>query len=146
MRSALDRMSPYPSLPAGGTAGSGSCPFGANCSCAFSANRPLTTAQVVEAPQQAATSVRYWTDRGWRIVASNDSEVVLERYDSISFCVNALLCILTLGFWAIAWTKRNRQRRDDRKVLARRIAQAERERPRTSIALSLKPTDRLRVG
>jgi uncharacterized membrane protein YidH (DUF202 family) len=52
-------------------------------------------------------------------VSSSDHEVVLERTDSISFCVNALLCILTARLWAIAWTRRNRTRRAERKVLPR---------------------------
>ena len=53
------------------------------------------------------------------MIASTDHEVTLEPHDSISFCVNLLLCILTLGLWSIAWTRRNRSRRDQRMVIPR---------------------------
>jgi hypothetical protein len=97
------------------------CPFGANCSCALSGNRPVALEEnIPRAAQQDGPmrrAVKSWTDLGFRVTASSNAEVVLERKRMLGFCSNLFLTAATGLLWLFYWIPRMRRPIFDRVVL-----------------------------
>jgi hypothetical protein len=98
------------------------CPFGANCSCVFAAPRDgvidleLTGTSAPSA--QAVAEAASWTKRGWRVVESGQSRIVLERRQILGFCSNAMLTVVTAGLWLAYWIPRIRHPRVDTRIIS----------------------------
>lgn len=98
------------------------CPFGANCSCVFSASWQAehaiddTLRESLRADELGA-EVTNWTDRGWAVISSDSREVILERRLGLGFCLNVLLCLATGLLWLAYWIPRTRHPKIDTKVI-----------------------------
>jgi hypothetical protein len=54
---------------------------------------------------------------GWKIVASNASEVFLERRRGFSFCANMFLCLATAFLWLAYWIPRALHPRIEQRIM-----------------------------
>ena len=106
-----------PGQPAAAVGGQArTCRFRANCSCVF--NRVEQAPAVPDAPASTATGLSraaaeaelaVLRQRGWKVVSADAREIVLERQRNMPFCVDVLLCAVTVMLWSIhmVWRARH---------------------------------------
>ena len=109
-------LSPAGQRTTGPRAHGRACPLASNCSCVFQRVPPAETAARAPEPPSGtalASAVTTWTEWGWSVVRTSDTEVVLERRRALPFCLHLALTVLTGFLWLLYWVPRVRRPRFD---------------------------------